>query len=166
MYMLKKISLAAALLCCAAISPAVYADGIGSAIGDAASGIANAGTDIIDGAENAERDILNGFTADDTTPAGPGSDSVGRTTDSKSSGSSGNNMNGNSSGAAGTAGRSSGGTSEKSAVDSSEKLSSGIISSTVAGSNPDTGISMGYVASAAVLAAMGVVVTAIRRRDD
>ena len=161
--MFKKISLAAALLCCAAISPAAYADGIGSAIGDAAHGIANAGEDIVDGAENAGRDILNGFTADDTTPVGP---------DGSPDGTIGDNLDGSSTGTADNIGTTSdttdgsAGDTTSSTSGTSDDIASGSNSSTAAGGNPNTGVSMGYVASAAVLAAMGVVFTAVKRRDD
>ena len=156
--MFKKISLAAALLCCAAISPAAYADGFPSAIGNAVNGAVNAGEDIMNGAENATRDILNGFTADDTNP-GAGIGGSGRTTNYNTGGTS-DSTSGNT-----TSGSTSGNTSD-STSDSSDDISSGSNSSNAAGGNPDTGISMGYVASAAVLAAMGVVVTAVKRRDD
>ena len=157
--MFKKISLAAALLCCAAISPAAYAQGIGAAIGDAASGIANAGEDIVDGAENVGRDILNGFTADDSTGVGPGS-SGGNIVNN------GGDKSDNIANYNGTTGSAVRNTTSDSANSTSDSLSSGSNSSTAAGGNPNTGISMGYVASAAVLAAMGVVVTAVKRRDD
>ncbi|MCH5188879.1 MAG: hypothetical protein J1F63_10795 [Oscillospiraceae bacterium] len=154
--MFKKITLAAALLCCAAISPAAYAD-VGSAIGGAANGIANAGEDIVNGAENATRDILNGFTADDTNP-GIGIGGSSRTT---GSGNAGDSSNGTANGSGTTTYTTGSDTSG-----SSDSISSGTNTSTAAGANPNTGISMGYVASAAVLAAMGVVVTAVKRRDD
>lgn len=157
--MFKKISLAAALLCCAAISPAAYAEGIGAAIGDAASGVANAGEDIVQGAENAGRDILNGFTADDTNGVGPGSSGGTTVNNGGDKSDSIANYNGTTNGTAIDA------TSDI-ANSTSDSLSSGTNSSTAGGGNPNTGISMGYVASAAVLAAMGVVVTAVKRRDD
>ena len=152
--MFKKISLAAALLCCAAISPAAYADGVGSAIGGAANGIVNAGEDIVNGAENATRDILNGFTADDTNP-GTAIGGSSRTADGSNSGAT-----------TGTTGDSAGTNSNGTAGNTSDSIGTGTNSSTAAGGNPNTGISMGYVASAAVLAAMGVVVIAVKRRDD
>ena len=161
--MFKKITFAAALLCCAAISPAAYADGVGSAIGGAANGIVNAGEDIVDGAENATRDILNGFTADDTNP-GIGYGSSARTTDDGAGTASGGTSDNNTTG--GTTGGTTGDTTSGPTSDPSDSIGSGSTSSEAAAGNPNTGISLGYVASAAVLAAMGVVVTAVKRRDD
>ena len=140
---------------------------MGAAIGDAAHGVANAGEDIIDGAENATRDILNGYTADDTNP-GVGMGGSGRTTDNNTGDTS--NGTGTTNGNSGTTGGTTNGTTSDNTSgitsDSDNNIASGSTSSEAAGSNPNTGVSMGYVASAAVLAAMGVVVTAVRRRDD
>ena len=154
--MFKKLSIAAALLCCAAISPAAYADGLPSAIGNVAHDAADTGRDIMDGAENIGRDILNGFTADDTNTGG-GIGSSARTADPGSGGTANYS---------GTANDTTSNSTDSISSNNSDSLASGSTSSEAAGGNPDTGISMGYVASAAVLSAMGVVVTAIKRRDD
>lgn len=158
--MFKKISVAAALLCCAAISPAAYADG---PVGGAINGVARAGEDIADGAMDAGRDILEGFTGDDTNPgAGLGStDNNGTTTDNANG-----DINNGTTGDTSNTTTGNGTTSDTTSGNTSEELASGSNSSTAAAGNPNTGISMGYVASAAVLAAMGVVVTAVKRRDD
>lgn len=162
--MFKKISVAAALACCAALSPAAYADG---PIGGAIDGVARAGEDIADGAMDAGRDILNGFTARDTDGAGTGDAVPGDPANGTTGGTTGGTANGTTGGTTSdtTSGTTSGTTSDTTSGTSGD-LASGSNSSTAAAGNPNTGVSMGYVASAAVLAAMGVVVTAVKRRDD
>ncbi len=149
--MIKKLSLAAAIACFAALSPAAYAQGIGGAIGDATNGVINAGEDIVDGTMDAGRDIVNGLTGDDDTnsdtdndtdnDSGSVSDDTSSTPDSSSSDSASDDN------------------SSDDLVSDSDNIQNGA-------GNPITGISMGYVASAAVLSAMGVVVTAIRKRGE
>lgn len=145
--MIKKLSLAAAIACFAALSPAAYAQGIGGAIGDATNGVINAGEDIVDGTMDAGRDIVNGLTGDDDTNSDTDNDS-GSVSDDTSS------TPGNSS-----SDSASDDNSSDDLVSDSDNIQNGA-------GNPITGISMGYVASAAVLSAMGVVVTAIRKRGE
>ncbi|MDE7229171.1 MAG: hypothetical protein K2N56_01710 [Oscillospiraceae bacterium] len=166
--MFKKISVAAALACCAALSHAAYADG---PIGGAIDGVARAGEDIADGAMDAGRDILNGFTARDTDGAGTGDAVPGDPANGTTGGTTGGTANGTTGGTtsdttSGTTNGTTSGTTNGTSGTTSGELASGSNSSTAAAGNPNTGVSMGYVASAAVLAAMGVVVTAVKRRDD
>ncbi len=134
--MFKKLSVAAALAGLAALSPAAYA----SAIGGAVEGVVDAGRDVADGVLDAGEDIVDGVTGGNNNTT---SGSTGGT----------------------TSGTTSGDSSSSGDAASSEETASGSNSTENAAGNPGTGISLGYVASAAVLAAMGVVVTAVRRKD-
>ena len=188
--MLKKLPLAAAIAICAAFPTAAYASGIGSAVGGAVS----AGGEIMNDAFDAGRDILNGFTARDTEGDGdldnnaPGTDNTGDT-DPGDNTAGGNDPDdtgpGGDNDPAGDAAGSDTVTDDTTTSDTetddtltSDTSSDDTTSSedTVSGendsmanspNNPSTGVStLGYTAVAAVLAAMGVMTTAVRRRDD
>lgn len=168
--MLKKLPLAAAIALCAAFPTAAYASGIGSAVG----GVVSAGGEIMDGAFDAGRDIINGFTADGTTNGGFGGtarigegdndpDAVPGDTANPDTTPGGTVDNGTESG-----NNSDTTTSDTTSSDTtSDNLASGGNESmTNSPNNPSTGATLGFTAAAAVLAAMGVMTTAVRRRDD
>lgn len=178
--MLKKLPLAAAIALCAAFPTAAYASGIGSAVGGAIS----AGGEIMDGAFDAGRDILNGFTADGTTNGGFGGtarigegegdpDAVPGDTTNPDTTPGGTADPDATPGDAVDNGTDSGNTSDTTTSDttssdttSDDLASGGNDSMTNSPNNPSTGATLGFTAAAAVLAAMGVMTTAVRRRDD
>lgn len=173
--MLKKLPLAAAIAICAAFPASAYASSIGNAVG----GAVNTGGEIMNDAFDAGRDILNGFTARDTegdgtlddndpADAAPGGDNTGA----------GDTVTDDTTGSDTVIDDT---TSSDTVIDdttSSDTVSDDTTSSedTVidendsmanSANNPGTGVStLGYTAVAAVLAAMGVMTTAVRRRDE
>lgn len=172
--MLKKLPLAAAtaaIALCAAFPVSAYASGIGSAVGGAVS----AGGEIMNDAFDAGRDILNGFTARDTEGDGtldnndPADTTPGDDTDNGAGDTVGSDTASDDTTTSDTVSDNT--TSSDTASDdttSSEDTVSGE-NDNMANSpnNPTTGVStLGYTAVAAVLAAMGVMTTAVRRRDD
>lgn len=99
------------------------------------NGAIGAGEDIVNGVANAGRDIVNGVRGGNADDSGMGSDDVEPGTDNNGSADS-ENPDSEMSGSLGGAVR----------------------------PNPDTGVSFGYIAGAAVLGALGVAVTANKRR--
>lgn len=179
--MLKKLPLAAAIAICAAFPASAYASSIGSAVGNAIS----TGGEIMDDTFDAGRDILNGFSPRDTegdatlegengtgtdnndpadtVPGGDNNDNNTGTSDPApdNTTSSGDNTASDNNTASGDQTVSGGNTS------SEETASGGNESMAGSANNPSTGVTtLGYTAVAAVLAAMGVMTTAVRRKDD
>ncbi len=160
--MFKKISgLCASAVCLMGLCTTAFADGpVGRAIG----GVVDAGEDIADGIFNAGEDIVDGVTGetgsaggdengdvpdlttpDDSTTGGDSTTSGDTTTSDPDSATSGGNAIG----------------------DTSDGLISGVEESGATGGNPGTGdVTMGYAAFSAVLAAMGVTLSSIRRKQD
>lgn len=182
--MLKKISAAAAIAVCAAFPTAAYASGLTAA----ADGVINAGERVADSAFDMGRDILSGFTGDDTTADGadvdddtdnnpgdttpddndtnpgdgttPGDDTTtGDDTDPDDNTTSGDNT---------TTDPDDDTASGDNSDNDSDDNSGGLVTdeNDNEANSPNTGVTLGYTAAAAVLAAMGVMATAIRRRDD
>lgn len=175
--MLKKISAAAAIAVCAAFPTAAYASGLTAA----ADGVINAGERIADSAFDAGRDILNGFTGDDTaadgTDVGDGTDDdPGDTTpDDNTDPNPGDNTNPDDNTEPDDNTTSGDNTdtdadtdNNTTSGDNSDDNSGGLVTdeNDNEANSPNTGVTLGYTAAAAVLAAMGVMATAIRRRDD
>lgn len=177
--MLKKLPLAAAIAICAAFPTAAYASSIGGAVGGAVS----AGGEIMDDAFDAGRDILNGFTArdndngaddlendpdntaGDNDPADPTPGGDTGTGDTASEPVIDNTTSDDAANSGDTT--TSDDTTSSDDSTSSEDTVSGENDSMANSSNPGTGVStLGYTAVAAVLAAMGVMTTAVRRKDD
>ncbi|MCH5205960.1 MAG: hypothetical protein J1F09_03335 [Oscillospiraceae bacterium] len=144
--MFKKFSAAAALAIFAAFSTAAYASSVGSAVEGAVDGVVNAGEDIVDGVVNAGEDVADGITGSNSGI----NNGVDPLTDSSNTG----DVTDLKDGVPETSGTQS--TSESNAVgDSSNEAK-----------NPNTGISLGFAATSAVLAAMGVTLTTVRRKHD
>lgn len=145
--MIKKISAAAALAVCTAALTAAAASAQ-SPIGRAANGVIGAGEDIINGVSDAGEDIANGITGrtdgQNNANTGSGTASTPETTTSTPS-----------TGTSGTAGTTS--------SDANSGLEPG--SDINGNQSPSTGVSFGLTAAAAVLGALGVVVTANRRGE-
>lgn len=103
-------------------------------------GIADAGKDVVNGIANAGRDIADGVTGGGGTAddSGMGSEDVepGTSSDVNSSD-----------------------------AEDPENTSSDTVLGETDRPNPDTGVSFGYIASAAVLGALGVAVTVNKRRS-
>ena len=154
--MLKNIAASALVaLCILAVSASAGAQGV-------IDGITGAAEDIIDGAADAGRDIADGLSAgtddpnnsSDVTSSDP-DNSDPDTSDPDTSDPDASDPD-----------ISDPDTSDSDSSDSEpEDTSSDTVISGANGSNPDTGISFGYVAGAAVLGALGVAVTVNKRRS-
>lgn len=153
----KKLSAAAALAFMATISSAAYASSIGSAIDGAISGA----EDIADGVVNAGEDVADGIIGTDGNPAGSGSDN-GTTSYSNNDGTNGTAGNGSGSG---SAIQPKDGGNDAADISTTSDTNGSAVNSANGTGNPNTGVSLGFVASAAVLAAMGVTLTTVRRKD-
>ena len=147
--MLKNITASAlTALCVLAVSASAGAQGV-------VDGVVGAAEDIADGVGEAGRDIADGIMGTDAgdpslTDGSSSSDAVESTDPSDSSD-----------------------VIDSTDTSSSEDLtdsdlddnSSGTIGGAAGGDNPDTGISFGYIAGAAILGALGVAVTLNKRRS-
>ena len=134
---MKKISmLCASALCLAGLCTAAYAEN--GVVGNAVNGVIDAGDDIANGVINAGEDIVNGVTGDNNNNS---PDNNGGTTNENNSANNGTNAIG----------------------DTSDITESGAANGI---DNPVTGVSLGYTAVTAVLAAMGVTLSSIRRKHD
>ena len=140
--MIKKISTAAAFAACFA-ALTIPASAATNAVGRAANGAINAGEDLINGVANAGEDIVNGITG-------------GRTNDNNTNGTNG-----------ATNGANNPTVSDISDVTDTDNVNSGLGTTSDQPINqaPATGVSFGLTAAAAVLGALGVVVTANRRGE-
>ena len=149
--MLKNIAASALVaLCILAVSASAGAQGV-------IDGITGAAEDIIDGAADAGRDIADGLSA--------GTDDPNNSSDVTSSDPDNSDPD-TSDPDASDPDISDPDTSDSDSSDSEpEDTSSDTVISGANGSNPDTGISFGYVAGAAVLGALGVAVTVNKRRS-
>lgn len=149
--MLKNIAASALVaLCILAVSASAGAQGV-------IDGITGAAEDIIDGAADAGRDIADGLSA--------GTDDPNNSSDVTSSDPDSSDPD-TSDPDASDPDISDPDTSDSDSSDSEpEDTSSDTVISGANGSNPDTGISFGYVAGAAVLGALGVAVTVNKRRS-
>ncbi|MCH5204743.1 MAG: hypothetical protein J1F03_08330 [Oscillospiraceae bacterium] len=149
--MLKNIAASALVaLCILAVSASAGAQGV-------IDGITGAAEDIIDGAADAGRDIADGLSAgtDDPNNSSDVTSSDPDTSDPDTSDPDASDPD-----------ISDPDTSDSDSSDSEpEDTSSDTVISGANGSNPDTGISFGYVAGAAVLGALGVAVTVNKRRS-
>jgi len=165
--MFKKISgLCASAACLLGLCTTAFADGpVGRAIGgvvdageDIADGIFNAGEDIVDGVTGSAGDDENGDVPDLTTPE-DGTTSGDNTTSDPDTTTSDTDT---------TTSDTNSTTSGDNAIgDTSDGLISGVEESGATGGNPGTGdVTMGYAAFSAVLAAMGVTLSSIRRKQD
>lgn len=170
--MLKKLlPLSAALAICTVFPGAAYASSIGSAAGGAVS----AGGEIMNDAFDAGRDILNGFTARDTEGDGtlddtandndpgdtvPGVDTTTSDTTASDDTTSSDTVSDDNTASGGQTVSGGDTTSEETASGGNDSMAN-------SPNNPSTGVTtLGYTAVAAVLAAMGVMTTAVRRKDD
>ena len=148
--MFKKFSAAAALAIFAAFSTAAYASSVGSAVEGAVDGVVNAGEDIVDGVVNAGEDVADGITGGASGIDNGIDNGVDPLTDTSGTG----DVTDLKDGVPETSGTQS--ASDSDAVgDSSNEAK-----------NPNTGISLGFAATSAVLAAMGVTLTTVRRKQD
>lgn len=149
--MIKKISTAVACAACFA-ALTVTASAATNPVGRAANGAINAGEDLINGVADAGEDIVNGVTG-------------GRTngTDNNTNGTTNGANNGN------TNNTNNPTVSEVPDVTDTDDsdLNSGLVTASDVTTNqtPATGISFGLTASAAMLGALGVVLTANRRGE-
>ncbi|MGN0669110.1 MAG: hypothetical protein ACI4JZ_01050 [Oscillospiraceae bacterium] len=149
--MIKKISAAAACAACFAALTATASAATNNPVGRAANGAINAGEDLINGVAHAGEDIVNGVTG-------------GRTND--------NTTNGTTNGTNGTTNGVNNGTNNPTVSDipdinDTDNANSGLGTTNDIANNqmPATGVSFGLTAAAAVLGALGVVVTANRRGE-
>ncbi len=160
--MFKKISgLCASAVCLMGLCTTAFADGpVGRAIG----GVVDAGEDIADGIFNAGEDIVDGVTGETGSAGGDENGDVPDLTTPDDSTTSGDTTTSDPDSA--TSGDST--TSGGNAIgDTSDGLISGVEESGATGGNPGTGdVTMGYAAFSAVLAAMGVTLSSIRRKQD
>ncbi len=164
--MLKKFSgLFAGAACLMALSGTAFAQG---AVGNAVGGVVDAGEDIADGIFDAGRDVVRGVTGGRTGDSAADSD-IGDLTSPGDGDASGD------SGASGDTDTSSGDTtssdpdtsSDDNAIGDTSGESTSNIEEGGAAGNPGTGdVTMGYAAISTVLAALGVTVTSIRRKQD
>ena len=168
--MFKKLSAAAALAFMATVSTAAYASGIGAAV----DGVVNGAEDIADGVVNAGEDVADGIIGTDGDPAGSGTNDNfdGLNSDGKDDGSpSGSGSEGKDliKDNAGSTDMDDNADLTESTPDTSDTTGeSGTTTDKITNDakNPNTGISLGFVASTAVLAAMGVTLTTVRRKND
>lgn len=119
---------------------AVSAYAVDGAIGNAVDGVVDAGEDVADGIFRAGEDIVDGLSGG--TIDGEG---TGDLTDPDASNSS-------------TNGGTISGNSGSNAIGNTSDITSG--------DNPYTGVTVGYAGITAVIAAMGVVVSSIRRKNS
>lgn len=169
--MLKKFSgIFASAACLMALSCTAFAQT--GAVGSAVGGVVDAGEDIADGIFNAGDDLVRGVTGGrtgDTGSSADGDSAADSDVDDLTS-----PDEGDTSGDTGTSGGDTstddGNTSTDSGDnaigDTSDGSANSVEESGEAG-NPTTGdVTMGYAAMSAVLAALGVTVTSIRRKQD
>lgn len=144
--MIKNISTAVACAACFAALTATATAATNNPIGRAANGALNAGEDLINGVANAGEDIANGITG-------------GRTngTDNNTNGTNNGNTNGTNNPTV----------SDVPDINDTDNVNSGLGTTTDINTNqsPATGVSFGLTAAAAMLGALGVVVTANRRGE-
>ncbi len=168
--MFKKISgLCASAVCLMGLCTTAFADGpVGRAIG----GVVDAGEDIADGIFNAGEDIVDGATGGSDSAGGDENGDVPDITtpddsttggDSTTSGDNATTSDPDTT----TSGTDSTTSGDNAIGETSSGLISGVEESGATGGNPGTGdVTMGYAAFSAVLAAMGVTLSSIRRKQD
>lgn len=155
--MIKKISAAAACAACFAALTATASAATNNPVGRAANGAINAGEDLINGVAYAGEDIVNGITGGGRTN---GTDNnTNGATNGTTNGTNGVN-NGNTNGSNPTV-------SDVPDINDTDNVNSGLGTTNDIANNqmPATGVSFGLTAAAAVLGALGVVVTANRRGE-
>lgn len=151
--MIKKISAAAACAACFAALTATASAATNNPVGRAANGAINAGEDLINGVAHAGEDIVNGITGGGRT------NGTDNNTNGATNGTNGVN-NGNTNGSNPTV-------SDVPDINDTDNVNSGLGTTNDIANNqmPATGVSFGLTAAAAVLGALGVVVTANRRGE-
>ncbi len=163
--MLKKISgLCASAACLLGLCTTAFADG---PIGNAVNGAVNAGEDIADGIFNAGNDLVDGITGSGRTGSADGDENsdVGDLTTPDDNTASDDNTGSDTD----TSGDPDTENSGSNAIgdDSDSSISATESGAGSTGENPGTGnVVMGYAAISAVLAAMGVTLSSIRRKQD
>lgn len=148
--MLKKISgLCAGAACLMALCSTAFAQT--GVVGNAVGGVVDAGEDIVNGVVNAGDDLVQGVTGGRTGNAnGRTGDAAGDVGDLTTPDNGTNNGNGN-----------------NAIGDTSDGLITDTTGDGDTAGNPYTGgVTMGYAAISAVVAAMGVTLTSIRRKQD
>lgn len=153
--MLKKISgLCAGAACLTALCGTAFAQT--GAIGNAVGGVVDAGEDVANGIINAGDDLVRGVTGGGSGRSGSADGDVGdlTTPDNDANGDTNNGDNG-------------GNNNDNAIGDASDGLITDTDGDGDTAGNPGTGdVTMGFAAISAVLAAMGVTVTSIRRKQD
>lgn len=160
--MFKKISgLCASAVCLLGLCTTAFADG---PVGRAIDGAVDAGEDIADGIFNAGEDIVDGVTGESGSAGGDENGDISDITTPDDATSSGSTTSDPDAAASDTDSTTSG---DNAIGDTSSGVISGVEESGATGGNPGTGdVTMGYAAFSAVLAAMGVTLSSIRRKHD
>ena len=155
--MLKNISTAAACPACFAALTATAGAATNNPIGRAADGALNAGEDLINGVANAGEDIVNGITGGRTNGTDNGT----------TNGTNGTNNTNNGTTTDTTTDTNDTSVSDVPDINDTDDLNSGLGTTSDVNTNqsPATGVSFGLTAAAAMLGALGVVVTANRRGE-